>query len=1605
MATEGPTRADGKQRRVLRSHAAKGFPRLVPQANLLEQVDGVERALRFTRRVGIGGWLAFAASAVPVTIFVVQSSWWRALVHLDWEKLAHHWKEGAALGGIVLFILLINWTRIWVRESRQPFRYTYSVESFEGVAGEEAPPPLEWLRVDLLKLLNERVGRLAFLDLDRLPEGASVPQAHVHVGGNYVIRQERDGVREGEVVPWVMLGAPPTPATVGQAVTFDLPVEGTKGADDPRHYEKLLEHVYFSIATHLYRQIRKDVDKKIALLPKRFFRAAAYFYEADDYVKSNTLDAYTEAQDLFGKAIGLYRPDWACSSSATRLRRVIHHAGRFLASFSLLWRRLFARLWPRLGRVEVMVARCETGFANVLVDRRELASLAGRWVNPIYPARSIAEHAVKRLRSPLLADVPGRDDALFDAHVALASSLAGLGSLQLAGQELDKAQHLAPARAEQDARYLYVRGRAVPRKGSRFFRRAVEIAPWFEPAKFALAYSEEMSWRRRPTLERTVAETVIARYEAVLDRNPGNVCAWANVGYVYWLLGDLDEAEAALTRGRESKDIKTETFVSEIDYGLARIAAERGEFEQAYRSYNEAVAALFSQGVSHTAIGFTGYHFECMTGAMLARYGGYKRVVETRYGLARGADDGLGRVRDSVFAFVLNDYGEARLNYFLRTGDRHHLDIAERVLLQARDQVRTRYPMIDYNLSRLERWRVKYLENGELEDTDFRRLLRDTTYSDRIARFEPHWVDGQLERAQSEAARARRAAEAARKAEERAGREREKVKYARARIESTQREADRFELRNDHESSVPAPGGEGGGGAGLQEPVAGVAPPSEPPIPVLVVQPAGVSLGGLTKDVEEHEQNARYYESLHGQLADRSRCSLKSVSDVCAQLVPHQWLFDSDSFDPLAAPRGGRWERELDELHVRALFTWCEAHLVPFSEGWSEDRKRRRGLRLRTRRAPQTSSRPKTDLLLPRRGFLRLLRRLEVTFMPDSVDLLQLFREFPRLKEHDVRDYTEREKLLIKDGLERYIWWGPLTWLHDDELFEQEDRVDVLTRIAGESDLPPALYIEVGDRLYEFDEPQQAIAAYDRVKGVDDARLLGRVATRLEARSEFERAADFYSAACKIDVRAGRTNYANRHRLGVGRCRWKAGDREGAVHQFEAIEQGQGKRLGHLAARWRASLVEELLARDVDPRGYRLLKRWLGRELTRAQRKGDAPTRQDAAAALLKLTSECYLKQVRRPLDPAPEEAQKLSMPGADPVVLEVDADLLPDGDQAEAVARVLREATDDTGLELDERAQAVVRLVRKEIPDRRGELRKLFGIEVPPVRILASEQRGSGSYLIYVSELPVDGGKIPKGACFFTPQGHLARDRGLDGETAANPVDGSAGAWIADREAALAQGLEVWDRYTFMLRHLLAVFERLAGLDTVADLLTAWEAEDPEGRAELRARAVPDEHGLVRLAHVLRGLLGDGLPLAAVHKRLEQILTIVADAPASVTPAELAEEARRQLRYALPGADAQTRLVSLPLEVEQELLQAIRAENGGTFWGLTKEEYDAWRRRIVGELPEAVRAGDVVIVVTERGIRRIVRDLSAYDFPTLPVVVYGELPEGRRLAWQGPDG
>src|SRR5262249_3213229 len=156
-----------------------------------------------------------------------------------------------------------------------------------------------------------------------------------------------------EVLPWVRIGPTGSPATVAHLVTFAV---GPGQTLAPDAYEKLLERLYFSVASHLYGQIRVDVSRKIDLLPKRFFRASAFFHEAGDYARSNTLDAYEQARELYAEVIKLYDPQW-WHFSGSRVRRSAQHLNAWWLGVTMNVRARASRIWPSLARAQLMVAK------------------------------------------------------------------------------------------------------------------------------------------------------------------------------------------------------------------------------------------------------------------------------------------------------------------------------------------------------------------------------------------------------------------------------------------------------------------------------------------------------------------------------------------------------------------------------------------------------------------------------------------------------------------------------------------------------------------------------------------------------------------------------------------------------------------------------------------------------------------------------------------------------------------------------------------------------------------------------------------------------------------------------------------------------------------------------------------------------------------------------------------------------------------------------------------------------------------------------------------------------------------------------------------------
>lgn len=854
------------------------WKRWLPPPDLLGSVKGIEKGLARGRSLRRAGNLSVVLAAAQFIVVATKGDLWPWITDSaglsEWDQAI----VGASLIAAVLGVLFWLRTSTWLSESKQPFRYTCSVGNFDPVRAPvegkiaEFTPLRDDLKHDLAEKLNERIGRLSFLDEELIAaDPESEDRSHIHIRGYYLVRKSSDQWMV-EVTPRVRIGGRSSPETLAHPIKFALDIGShwpqerhrmpriVSGIPEPpkesgqsperveKEYERILEWVYFSVATQIYKRLRRDVENKIRLLPSKYLRATAYLHEADDYARSNTLDAYEEAQVFYERAMELYDPALRILPSPG-FRKPLARCHQVTSTWLMcpLGRKL-AYFWPKAARRQILAGRAQIGYASALINRRILAGMSGHRMNSVYEAKPLLQRTIRSLKR-IPSEAPGQRDTLFAAYSAVALLWHYLGSTRRTEGALDDARRLSPSSCDESAGYLLAAGLAEvsPRRGIPLLRLAVEQDPRSEIAQFKLAEKSEMIWRTRLELEHSSAKLVLEEYEKVLRINPGNVRAWANLGYMHWLLQDFRGARQALLRGRDYKNIRPGTYVAGIDLGLARTAAEEGRFYEAYKYYGSATSSLIAQGADHereTSAQF--YFFDFIGPAMLQRFESYRRRLLLHLVRASKRDDAepSQRIRDSVAAFVLNDFGEACRDYYSRTGDEEQVKRAQESFELATKR-HPRYVMPHFNLHLLA------LYNMDRSDTakEATRLNEKAIkYVGAAAQLEPTWPDAVLAIANAYALRAQHALET--------------------------------EMR--------------------------------------------------AHSKEERRKAAAERESAAEQGAARARLE---------KLVPHDWMWNrpnpklADDYKWRAVRRRDfkrqrRWERELDDLQVKALFAWNLSRLL-----------------------------------------------------------------------------------------------------------------------------------------------------------------------------------------------------------------------------------------------------------------------------------------------------------------------------------------------------------------------------------------------------------------------------------------------------------------------------------------------------------------------------------------------------------------------------------------------------------------------------------------------------------------------------------------------------
>ena len=715
--------------------------------DLLKQIEGVDGLLTKGVQLRWLGRLGATLSSAALAALAKRYGW--------------SWELAVPAAGLAASGALVSQGREWIKSSREPFRYTFSVAPFEPASTAEADGEkadslrraCDWIRADLILMLSERIRRLSVLPEEEIPSDTpDRPASHIHISGTYGSRT-KNGETTIELMPLVRIGSSRCSATVALWVRHTSADSLERDLTQDRvAYDQILERLYFSVATQIYKQIRLDVARKISRLPTQYLRATAYFHEAEDYARSNTLDAFDDASKLYTRALDLYDrmrrplPEHAWQRPVQSLLRALAPRWRAVAR-SLAW------VWPRFGRRPVQIARAQTGRAKALLFRNVLANLSGREPQRVFEARRLVREAIDELRT-LPDGVEGLTEARFEANVVAAFAEQWSLDFDAAKERLAEAEDLWPEHGQ--ALFPFVSAGVEPRlqRKVRLLRRAIELDPRFEIAHFEIAFNLEQLWRTGEELEPEGGKLVQAAYLDVTGMNPANITAWANLGYVRWLMwdpqknGDADDVAQPFRDGRRYKEIRQKAFVAELDYGLARVAAERGDIAKAYEHYINASGATMAQEATS---GYIAYCFDRVNEAILMRFHLYKeRVLETIEEERKSDEDGReplpDRILNSVKAFALTDWGNAAAAFYRRSGDVHYREQARAAFKEA----------LELNPRALVALRSRADLYSSLEDdpTGLENAKKDL---EALLEHEPRWAPGQLELVSTELALAEQA--------------------------------------------------------------------------------------------------------------------------------------------------------------------------------------------------------------------------------------------------------------------------------------------------------------------------------------------------------------------------------------------------------------------------------------------------------------------------------------------------------------------------------------------------------------------------------------------------------------------------------------------------------------------------------------------------------------------------------------------------------------------------------------------------------------------------------------------------------------------------------
>nr|MBP3598256.1 flagellar biosynthesis protein FlhA [Eubacterium sp.] len=285
------------------------------------------------------------------------------------------------------------------------------------------------------------------------------------------------------------------------------------------------------------------------------------------------------------------------------------------------------------------------------------------------------------------------------------------------------------------------------------------------------------------------------------------------------------------------------------------------------------------------------------------------------------------------------------------------------------------------------------------------------------------------------------------------------------------------------------------------------------------------------------------------------------------------------------------------------------------------------------------------------------------------------------------------------------------------------------------------------------------------------------------------------------------------------------------------------------------------------------------------------------------------------------------------------------------------------------------------------------LGCVVPMIRLRDNIQLNPNQYVIKIKGVPISEGEILFDHYMAMNPGYVEEE--LTGIPTFEPSFHLPAIWITEgqRERAESLGYTVVDPPSIIATHLMEIIR-----NNLHELLTRQDVQNlinnvKEANDTLVTELVPKMLSVGEIQKVLQNLLMEGISI----RDLITIFETLADyAPTTHDTDILTEYVRQSLKRAISNKyfnhNEATSVITLDPKVEQEIMNAVKQTEQGSYLALDPEYSTAIMTSLQEESGKLEELGRTPIIITSPIVRMYFKHLTMEQFRNLHVLSYNEI-------------